>query len=62
MATVREWVSAQWILHDPKTEVPNKRFRNKTGLATIDIMEAKLYPSEVLSNFFPPQTERVNHE
>ena len=67
MSTVREWVSAQWILHDPHSKAPKNCFRKKDGSATDDVTDAKLYPGEEeakkeagieyvprrLSDFFP---------
>lgn len=67
MSTVREWVSAQWILHDPHSKAPKNRFRKKDLSATHDVTDAKLYLSEEeskneagveyvprrLSDFFP---------
>jgi hypothetical protein len=69
MFTVREWVSASWILHDPNSRAPKNRFRAKDGSATDDVIDAQLYPSEDdakkesgieyvprrLSDFFPPK-------
>jgi len=70
MSSVREWVSVQWILHDPSSKAPKDRFQRKDGSATDDVTDAKCYPTQQdaeteagieysprrLSDFFPPPT------
>ena len=49
MATVREWISRQWVLHDPAHKDPNSGgdlFRRPDGTGTDDIGNADLFPSE----------------
>jgi hypothetical protein len=49
MATVREWTSKSWVLHDPTQKDANSGkdlFRAPDGTSTDDIGGAELFPSE----------------
>lgn len=49
MATVREWKSKHWVLHDPASKKPSigkDLFRAPEGISTDDIGDAEMFPSE----------------
>lgn len=48
MATLKEWLSSQWVLHDSDHrhfESGNDLFRDPDGSSTDDVTDAQLFPS-----------------